>query len=192
MALLLEHWARIFYSFISISLVIVSIIYQDEIIANQNSFNEFSYYGVVATVIALFVAIFEVIHSIHISKGIHAESKKLLDQVKKIDGASLVSECLSVLDEANSHVSGERYDLSLKCFQHFRRMYLRIPDGNDMNHNSQIGAIELDLQQATHATARSPLTKRKRTSIQKDILKIKNHLEEINPARRGAYVSSQN
>ncbi len=190
MTFLLEHWVRIFYSSISIALVIVSICYQDDIIGNDKAFNEFSYYGVVATVIALFVAVFEVLHSIHISKGIQEEAKKLLAQVKKVDGASLVSECLSVLDEANSHVSGERYDLSLKCFQHFRRTYLRIPDGSDVNHNSKIGEIELALQQASHTTASSPLTKKKRTSIQEDILTIKNHLEVINPARRGAHVSS--
>ena len=150
------------------------------------------YIGVIATLIALLIAIFEVMHSINISKGIREEAKKLLKQAQEINGASFVSECLSVLDEANDHISGERYILSLKCFQHFRRTYLRISGSETLiaKIDAIVGQVELGLQQGTHTTAKAPLAKKKRIEIQESILNIKKFIEELNPARRGAHVST--
>ncbi|KPZ66255.1 hypothetical protein AN394_04181 [Pseudoalteromonas sp. P1-26] len=192
MNFLKEQWVRVFYTFISIVFVWISLKFKNKIIDNVESFNEFSYIGVVATLVALMVAIFEVMHSINLSKGIREEAKKLLKQSQEINGASFVSECLSVLDEANDHISSERYNLSLKCFQHFRRTYLRISGDEELivEINNRVGAVELGLQQATHTTAKAPLTKKKRLEIQESILNIKKNLEDLNPVKRGSHVST--
>lgn len=194
MNFLKNHWVRAIYLLISAATIAISLHYKDKIVTDSSSFNEFSYAGVVATIIALVIAIFEVIHSISISKSIHEEARKLIKQAQDINGASFASECLSALDEANEHISGERYSSSLKCFQQFRRTYLRIsgPEHLVAKIDSELGEIELSLQQATHTSANAPLTKAKRTRIQKDILDIKKNLEEMSPAKRGEYVSSKN
>lgn len=182
---------RIAYLLISIGLFIASLIFKEKIIGNDSYLNNFSYFGVVATLIALMVAVSEVWHSIIISKSIRDEVREIFNQARNVNGASFVSECLSVLDEANEHISGERYALSLKCYQYFRRTYLRIsgPENLINEIDGALNEIEHCLQQATHATAKAPLGKSKRTQIQKDILSIKKRLEEINPAKRGEYVS---
>ena len=194
MNFLKNHWIRLLYTLMSGLLILIATHYKQQIINDISSFNEFSYIGVVATIIALLVAVFEIIHSINISKDIREEARSLLMQAQNVNGASFVSECLSVLDEANEHVSGERYSLSLKCFQHFRRTYLRISGPKDIlvQIDGALGGIELGLQQATHTSASAPLTKGKRMQIQKDILNIKECLENIDPAKRGEYVPSQN
>lgn len=187
-----NQWIRVAYVLISVCIALVSLHYKDWVIGNENYLSEFSYAGVVATIIALIIAIFEVVHSVSISKSIRDEARKMLKQAQDINGASFVSECLSILDEANEHVSGERYVLSLKCFQHFRRTYLRVsgPQGLVDQIDENIGDIELRLQQATHTSAKASLGKGKRVQMQKDILEIKKCLEEMNPAKRGNYVSS--
>ncbi|MHB1185695.1 MAG: hypothetical protein ACYC4A_13465 [Desulfobulbia bacterium] len=187
-----NHWIRIAYLFISAGVLCASLTFKDKIIGNDGYLNKFSYFGVVATLIALVVTVFEVLHSVSVSKSIRDEARKILKQAQDVNGASFVSECLAVLDEANEHVSGERYVLSLKCFQHFRRTYLRISGPASLVNeiDSVLGNIELSLQQATHTSAQAPLGKGKRVKIQKDILNIKRCLEEMNPAKRGEHVSS--
>ena len=181
-----NHWIRIFYIIISLVLVKLAFCYKDTIVSDVTVFNLFSYVGVVATLIALLIAISEVIHSISISKGIQEEAKKLLEQAQVIDVASLVSECLVVLDETNGHISGERYILALRSFQDFRRTCLRI-SGSDFlvyKESNILGQAELLLQQSTHTNAKSPLTKKKRIEIQETILNIKESIEQMNPVKR--------
>ncbi|MCH4814079.1 hypothetical protein [Vreelandella neptunia] len=192
MNFLKNHWIRIAYLLISLGVLIASLKFKDEVIGNDGYLNEFSYFGVVATLIALLVTVFEVLHSVHVSKSIRDEARNLLKQARDVNGASLVSECLAVLDEVNEHVSGERYVLSLKCFQHFRRTYLRVsgPESRVNEINGVLGNIELSLQQATHTSPKAPLDKKKKSKIQIDILNIKRCLEEINPAKRDEYVPS--
>lgn len=184
-----NNWIRITYLLISIGMIAGSFCIKDRILGNASHINEFSYFGVVATLVALVVAIFEVFHSVSVSKSIRDEAKKILQQARDVSGASFVSECLSVLDEANEHVSGERYVLALKCFQYFRKTYVRIsaPENIRMEVDNVLSDVELSLQQATHTSAQAPLGKSKRVKIHKDILAIKKQLEEMNPAKRGDY-----
>jgi hypothetical protein len=186
-----NHWIRLTYLVISMGVLFASLVFKEKIVGNSVHFNEFSYFGVVATLIALVVAIFEVLHSVNVSKSIRDEARKILKLTLDVNGASFVSECLAALDEVNEHVAGERYILSLKCFQYFRRTFLRIsgPENIVNQIDGALGGIELNLQQATHTTAKAPLAKNTKSKIQRDILAIKKCLEEMNPARRGEYVS---
>jgi hypothetical protein len=162
------------------------------VLADQSSFNKFSYVGVVATLIALLVAVFEVLHSIRVSKGIRDEARRLFSQAQEVIGASFVSECISALDEANSYISSERYTLSLRCFQDFRKTYAKIsePKSSSEEISKVIDEVELGLYKATHTTAVSPLTKKTKTGMQKKILNIKTYLEELNAVKGSDYVSA--
>lgn len=182
---------RVFYTIVSILIVCVAYKYNDAIVKNSDNFNEFGYIGGVATLIALMITIFEVVHNISISKSIQDEARKIIEHTKKIEGASFISECLSTLDEANDHLSGERYLISLKCFQHFRRTYVRIScfDATKSSITDILGDVELALHQATHTNSQAPLPKNKRKQIQEKIMSIKFTLENISPANGGVHVS---
>jgi len=182
---------RIFYAIASIIILYVAYKYNDAIVKDTANFNEFSYVGGVATLVALMITIFEVVHNIRISKSIQDEARKIIDHTKQIEGASFISECLSTLDEVNDHLSGERYLISLKCFQHFRRTYVRVScvDAIKQNMTDTLKDVELALHQATHTNTQAPLPKGKRKQIQENIMSIKMALENINPANRGAHVS---
>lgn len=187
-----EQWVRVLYTAISIIAIFIAIKFKEKVLADPLAFNDFSYFGVVATLIALLISLSEVFHSINISKGILHEAKRLLKESQATNGASFVSECLSVLDEVNDHISGERYGFSLKCFQHFRRTYLRISGSGEQIKQADIliSKVELSLQRATHTTPNAPLPKKKRMEIQESVLNIKEIIEELNPAKRGSYVSA--
>ncbi|MEN3802111.1 hypothetical protein ABDZ32_16170 [Aeromonas veronii] len=184
MQLIKDNWIRVSYILGSSLVFIISLYAMDDVVTDSSALNKFSYIGVVITIIALIIAISEVVHSISISKSIRDEAKNVLTQAQRLSGAAFISECLSVLDEANDHLTGERYALALKCFQHFRRTYTRISviaDATAQQINSLIRDVELSLQQSIHATPQAPIQKKKRASIQSNILTIKSHLEENNP-----------
>lgn len=187
-----EHYLRVTYCIMIAIVSYIAAINQEEITKNQESLNNISYWGTIATIVGLIIAILEVLHSIRVTKGIQAQAQIILLQSKKLDSASFISESLSALDETNHHVSTEDYSLSLKCFQYFRKCYARIHDKREFN--SDIGQLikstELSLQKATHTSVAAPLNKRAKTTIQKDILDIKTQLEESNLSRSTEHVPS--
>jgi hypothetical protein len=190
MEILRENKIRVAYSIISAILVWLAYKYNSEIVENSEKFNEFGYIGGVATLIGLLIAVSEVIHSVRISKGIQKEAAALVSHARTIDLTSFISECLSTLDETNDHVSGERYLIALKCFQHFRRTYLRVPITDEISKiTATVQEIEISLHSSTHASAKSPLTKKQRLNIQEKIMEIKSVLEKITPIAGGTHVS---
>jgi hypothetical protein len=190
MSKLKDNKIRIFYIFISLLAAFCAYKYKEEILKSTDSFNEFSYVGGIATLIGLLITVLEIIHGIRVSKGIRDEARAIVTHAQKVDRASLISECLSNLDELNSYLSNEKYKISLKCFQYFRRNYTRISDTSPISYwmKETLHEVELELQSATHASAAAPLTRAKRVTLQNKIIAIKSKLEEINPATGGAYV----
>lgn len=191
MEIIKENKIRVIYTVISAILVLLAYKYNCEIVKNPEKFNEFSYIGGVATLIGLLIAVSEVIHSVKISKSIQKEAAALINHTRTIELASLISECLSSLDEANDHLSSEKYLIALKCFQHFRRTHLRAPGSNEISEEikTTIQDVEIALHSSTHASAKAPLTKRQRESIQSKIMLIKSALEKVTPIAGGTHVS---
>lgn len=191
MEFLKENWARTSYVSASVLIIILASHYKVDVLASTQGLNEFSYIGTVATIIALMISIFEVMHSVSISKSIRSEAEKLLENSRNINGASLISECLSELDEANAHIRREEYILALKCFQHFRRQYVRVSSKSEEigKIDGLLSSIEFELHMATHTSPNAPLEKKKQRKLQKDLLSIKECLEKINPARGFAHAA---
>jgi hypothetical protein len=194
MNFLKSHWLRITYSMILIISSYIAYCYSADITSDNIRLNKFSYIGTVATIIALLIAIFEIAQSIHASKSIQKQAKEYLSRAESLDHASFSTECLGNLDEANSYINSENYNTSLKCFQHFRKTFSRFSYvfENIDELNKKIGEIELSLHTATQTTVSAPLTKISRSNIQKDIISIKNILEEIYSKRKDNYVSPKN
>ncbi|MBL8261354.1 MAG: hypothetical protein JNM58_02930 [Xanthomonadaceae bacterium] len=187
-----DNWIRFAYVFVSVAVAIAASRYKSDVLASTDSLNEFSYVGTVATVIGLIIAASEVVHSLRVSIAIRKEANKLFSAAKALDGASSISECLSSLDEVGRLISSEDYEFSLRCFQHFRRTYARVP-GNGAEIvaiDTQLNDIELGLHQAVHTRPQAPLEKKKRIALSKGILSIKESLEKINPVRGSVYASN--
>jgi hypothetical protein len=176
-----KNWIRVTYVAVSGIVVVASVIYRAPILASQNSLNNFSYVGCVATLVGLIVAILEIVHGASVSRSIRDEVRRIVDGGRSVDRATMAVECLSYLDEASEHVTGERYQLSLKCVQYARKNYMRIASVAQMEEEmtDTMGKIELGLVKGTHTTAATPLRKWERVAIQQDILTMKLHLERL-------------
>lgn len=187
-----DNWIRLAYVIVSVLIAIAASHYKDDVLTSTNSLNEFSYIGTVATVIGLIIAASEVVHSLRVSITIRNEANKIFSAAKALDGASSISECLSSLDEVSRLISSEDYEFSLRCFQHFRRTYARVPGSGTeiVAIDEQLNDIELGLHQAVHTRPQAPLEKRKRIALSKGILSIKENLEKINPIRGSVYASN--
>lgn len=185
MEIIKDHWMRALYIISIIALSYLGYEYQTDIVTSKAPLDKVSYWGTIATVAALIVTLVEVFHNIHITKRISHQAKGMLLESRKIDSASLVSESNSSLDDTNNYISVENYSVALKCFQQFRKSYARIyyTDKFTENMNALINSTELSLQKAVHTSAEAPLTKRTKTLIQKDILEIKNTLENTKPSK---------
>lgn len=184
MEILKDNWMRALYIIAIIILCYLGQCYENEIVLSGKTLDKISYWGTIATVAALLVTLIEVFHNIHITKRISHQAQKMLLESRKIDSASLVSESNASLDDTNNYISIENYSVALKCFQQFRKSYARIYYTNEFgdNTNTLVNLTELSLQKAVHTSAEAPLSKRTKTSILKDILTIKNVLENTKPS----------
>lgn len=185
-----ENLIRIGYIIISIGLISLAISFYDDIIGNPAKFNQFSYIGTVATLVGLIVTIFEVIHNAYISKSIQKEASLLLNKVQLIENASSISDCLAAIDDVSHSLNNEDYKEALKSFLFFRRICVKaIPDFDEnikdnSNPLNTLGNIEFVLRKATHTNINARLSKPQKTDLMKNILQIKQEIEQRNPARR--------
>lgn len=186
-----DQCLRIIYVFIAICILVYAYCKEVAVTGNQPALNTLSYWGTIATLIALIITIIEVVHSIRITKGIQAQAEKILMRARVIDSTAFISECLSALDETNNYLSSENYTLSLKCFQYFRKCYAKLHDKSEFGTlDKSINKTELSLHKATHSSPSAPLTKIAKTLIHNEILSIKSMLEQSRLSRSTEHVPS--
>jgi hypothetical protein len=181
-----DNWLRVLYVTIIGILVCLAYAYQSEILEGKTTLDRISYWGTIATMAGLLVTLIEVLHSIRITKGVSDQAKEMLLQSRRIDNASLVADCTSSLDDANSYVTVENYLTALKCFQQFRKSYTKIhfiKQTPDDEIGTLINNSELSLHKATHTSAEAPLTKKLKNTLQREILHIKSALENSQPSK---------
>lgn len=185
-----DQYLRIIYVVAALIILGFAKYNETKITGDAPSLNTLSYWGTIATLIALIITIIEVLHSIRITKGIQAQAEQILMRARVIDSSAYLSECLSALDETNNNLSSESYTLSLKCFQYFRKSYAKLHDKSEfgVNLDKSINKTELSLQKSTHSTVDAPLTKAAKTLIHNDILAIKSILEQSRLSRSTEYV----
>jgi hypothetical protein len=176
----------------SIAIVWTALLQQEIVVASPTSLNNFSYVGTVITIVALIISISEVLHSVRYSRSISAEAKKVLKEAKAVEGASAVSECLATLNEAAGYVDTENYPLALKCYQHFRILFAKIPGtGQEFERIDNIlGETEITIRKGVFATANAPLEKPIRILLHHNLENIKENLEKVNPARGRQYATA--
>lgn len=123
--------------------------YCSDWIENLEYLNTISYVGTVATIIALLITISEVAQSVIVSKGIHRESKELLNRFKSIEVGKDLYDCVTSIDKINEHIRRREINLALKSFQHLRKTLNRINSSHKSEnpiHPLKINEVEKRLQ----------------------------------------------
>ena len=166
------------------------------LIADQSALNALSYWGTVATVLALLLAISELIYSMQTSKALQEQTLLVLRDVKRVENASTLSECIAELDNITREVSSERYDAALAGFQHFRRLLIRAIASAKLHPTSigslnEMGSLELTLIKATRGTASAGLSKPQKHELLTRLLVLKQIVEAQNPAIGAPNVTRQ-
>lgn len=173
---------RFIYIAISVTIAYLSYSHYSDIVNTKESFDKFSYIGTVFTIIGLIVAIFEVFHSVYVSKTIQQQSKELLDRVKDVENASSISDCISAVDETNRYVMDENYTASLCSFQGLRKLFVKLKI-ESFQDKELLNKVEKMMMKSAKVTVDASLNKYQKDSLISDIFKIKVALEESNPAR---------
>ena len=160
--------------------------YQNRNWADDNAtLNRISYWGTTATVLALLLAISELIHSISISRTLQQQTLAVLNEVKRIEAASTLSDCIAAIDLMTRHLLEERYDAALTGFQHFRKILVKTGFSFPVERQAdqpldQLGALELHLLASTRTIGAAPLSKVQKREILVKMLAIKQEVEAMN------------
>jgi hypothetical protein len=163
--------------------------FSGRLVTDTVALNTVSYWGTVATLIALLLAIAEIVHSIQTTKSIQEQTLLVLRDVKRVEDASTISDCVAAIDIITREVLSERYDAALGAFQHFRKLCIRtVPDfkapaGTSPNLN-EMSQLELKLLSATRVNASAALSKPQKHELLTRLLAVKQAVENSNPANR--------
>lgn len=179
-----KHIFRVVYLGICLLAVYLSCIYYEEIVSDNSRLETFSYIGTVVTAVGFIVTIFEVLHSVYVSKSISKQSKELLERVKDVENASSISDCISAVDETNRHVMNEDYSASLCGFQNLRKLLVKL-NIESFQDKELLNSVERLIFKSTKTTAKAPLSKPQKDNLINDIMAIKVALEESSPVNRG-------
>lgn len=172
---------RVIYIVLCIPIVYLSYLFYGDVVSSKDLFQKFSYIGTVVTTIGFIVAVFEVFHSVYVSKSINMQSRELLSRVKEVEGASAISDCISAIDETNRHVMNENYTASLCSFQGLRKLFVKL-DVHALEDKELLNRVERIMYKSTKTSPRAPLSKPQKDKLINDILEIKDILEKSNPA----------
>jgi hypothetical protein len=82
--------------------------------------------------------------------------------------------------------------LALKCYQHFRILFAKIPGtGQEFERiDTILGETEISIRKRVFATATTPLEKPVRILLHHNLENIKENLEKVNPARGRQYATA--
>ncbi|UGA37644.1 hypothetical protein JOS77_27345 [Chromobacterium haemolyticum] len=105
--------------------VAIAVGFRGSIVSLQDNLNLFSYWGTVATLVALLLAIAEIAYSIQATKSLQKQTAEALKAMQRVEDASTISDCISAIDTTTYAVNTERYDAALGAYQHFRKLCVR-------------------------------------------------------------------
>lgn len=173
--ILKENVFRIAYILITLVLIFLCYKFKVYFLEDDYNFKVFSYVGVVATILALVIAVFEILQAISIAKSINEKSKELLNQAKTIEKAAKVSYCMSLIDSISNNITDEQYKEALLYYQFFRML---VSDMSLNYESNELDKIELILSKFTRTTATAEPSKPQKTKLTKSVIELKNKLNE--------------
>ncbi|KVG77211.1 hypothetical protein [Burkholderia ubonensis] len=175
---------------IAFGVIALAVWLRSDIISSTANMNVASYWGTVATIVALLLAVAEIAHSVQTTKSLQVQTAEAVKAMQRVEDASAVSDCLAAIDVTTTAVVSERYDAALGAYQHFRKLCVRtIPkfsasETSPASKLSDLNEIEFRLTSATRVNAAAGLSKPQKHEILKKLLVIKAAVERHNPANR--------
>lgn len=166
-------------------LIFTGALFTHSTFSSDDRINSFSFWTGVATLIALVVAIGEIVNSGALQKLIGEAVDRYAAQHTSIISAAAIVEVIALLDDSTSKVQSEEYGTALRVVQLARRFLVRVDLGKFGKglDADEIGTLfnkaERKMQSASHSTPTSPMSPAQKMKIISLVNEIKTNLEKI-------------
>jgi len=176
---------RVIYAMACVVLCIVSLIYKKEISDSQSNMLAFSYYASVATLVALIVAVMEIIYAIRINKSTQEKMKERVEWFKNQTVSHLSHVCSSYYESSLDDLANKQYGqlslnfrFALKLHRNIANNFVSKDDKALFEGKSDIiNQLEKNIQDARIIPPQEKLSYRKSTEIRDSIMDIKNMID---------------
>lgn len=176
---------RVVYAMACVVLFIVSLIYKKEISDSQSSMLTFSYYASVATLVALIIAVMEIIYAIRINKSTQEKMQERVEWFKNQTVSHLSHVCSSYYESSLDDLANKQYGQLSLNFRFALKLHRNIAN-NFVSKNDKalfegksdiINQLEKNIQDARIIPPQEKLSYRKSTEIRDSIMDIKNMID---------------
>lgn len=180
-----DNLFRGLYALVCLLICIISLHYQNDILASSLGMQLFSYYASVATIIALIVAIMEIFYTIKITRSIQAQTQAKIEAFKNQTVSHLSHVCSSYyessLDDLVNHQYGQlslNFKFALKLHRNIANNFVSTEDKNLFEQKKDIiDALDRNIQDARYIPLKEKLSTKKSREIRESIMEIKNMID---------------
>lgn len=176
---------RICYTISCIVLFVISVLLQKKISESQPAMLVFSYYASVATLIALIIAVMEIIYVIRISKTTQEKMRERVEWFKGQTVSHLSHVCSSYYESSLDDLANNQYAqlslnfrVALKLHRNIASNFVSSEDRAIFeSKNEIINNLERNIQEARYIPPQEKLPNRKSKEIRESIIDIKSMID---------------
>lgn len=163
---------RVIYILICIVLFMVALYFSKTILSCQDYLNKISYWGTVATLISLFVAIGEIIHAIKTTRHIQDRIEDSIKNITNHGNAINSRDCIAQVDEIIQQIDDEDYKLASYAFKQFKKTHKEF-----IKSAEYLNDLEHSLMRFAKAAGPAAISKPQKNLILKNLIKFKDSIE---------------
>lgn len=176
---------RICYTISCVVLFVISVLLQKKISESQSAMLVFSYYASVATLIALIIAVMEIIYVIRISKTTQEKMRERVEWFKGQTVSHLSHVCSSYYESSLDDLANNQYAqlslnfrVALKLHRNIASNFVSSEDRAIFeSKNEIINNLERNIQEARYIPPQEKLPNRKSKEIRESIIDIKSMID---------------
>lgn len=176
---------RVFYTIACVFLCVTSWIFQKEISESQSNMLVFSYYASVATLVALIIAVMEIVYAIRINKSTQEKMRERVEGFKNQTVSHLSHVCSSYYESSLDDLANNQYGqlslnfrFALKLHRNIANNFISSDDKAIFDtKNDVINKLEKNIQDARYIPAQEKLPNKKSREIRESIMEIKNMID---------------
>ncbi|MDM2999090.1 MULTISPECIES: hypothetical protein [unclassified Citrobacter] len=176
---------RVIYTVVCVLLCVASYFFQKTISENQAIMLAFSYYASVATLIALIIAVMEIIYAIRISKSTQKKMQERIDWFKNQTVLHLSHECSSYYESSLDDLANKQYEqlslnfrFALKLHRNIANNFVSSDDRAVFKAKADIiNQLEKNIQDTRYISPQEKLTNKKSREIRDSIMEIKSMID---------------
>lgn len=176
---------RVVYTVVCFILFVVSLIFQEEISESQKNMLVFSYYASVATLVALIIAVMEIVYAIRINKSTQEKMRERVDGFKNQTVSHLSHVCSSYYESSLDDLANNQYGqlslnfrFALKLHKNIANNFISSDDKAIFDTKADvINKLEKNIQDARYIPPQDKLTNKKSREIRDSIMEIKDMID---------------